>query len=103
MTITATSGAVHAAHPSEGADSTLRFLALIELEDHATPGIHNVHLAHEASPGLRKAQQSLVIAPVQLSRPASEVTATMTYEERITEAPAPRASRLPRRDAGDHT
>lgn len=103
VTITATSGAVHAAHPSEGADSTLRFLALIELEDHATPGIHNVHLAHEAAPGLRKAQQSLVVAPVQLSRPASEMSATMTYEERITEAPAPRASRLPRRDTGDHT
>ncbi|HXS19132.1 MAG TPA: DUF58 domain-containing protein, partial [Polyangiaceae bacterium] len=78
VTITATSGAVHAAHPSEGADSTLRFLALIELEDHATPGIHNIHLAQEGA-GPRKAQQSLVMAPVQLSRPASEMTATMTF------------------------
>jgi len=102
VTITATSGAVHAAHPSEGADSTLRFLALIELEDHATPGIHNIHLAQEA-PGTRKAQQSLVVAPVQLSRPASGMSETMAYEERSSEAPPPQFSRLPRRDAGDRT
>lgn len=100
VTISAGSGAVHSAHPSEGADSTLRFLALIELENHVVLGAPAVHLAHDgAEPG--REQPSLVMAPVQLSRPVSDVGAGgESPEDRVSEAPAPRMSRYQRPGSG---
>lgn len=70
--IRTTSGELLAASPSEGADSTLRFLALIGLQEREDAETPSVHLAREAkmSRAFRPAQQSVTAAPVQLSRPA---------------------------------
>lgn len=94
VTITATSGAAHSAHPTEGADSTLRFLALIELAFDAAGGprqaMAQVHLARDITRP-RKGQPSLVVAPVQLSQPAPSTKSASAAgdQERSTDAPAP--------------
>lgn len=95
-TITTTSGAVHAAHPSEGADSALRFLALIELAQTAHDGTtHTIAPVHLARDGVRarRAKPSVVVASVHLSKPAPP-----THDARVaasSDAPVPRISRLP--------
>ncbi len=104
VTITATSGATSAAHPAEGADTTLRFLALIELASDAACGpsqaLGQVHLARDAGRS-RKVQPSLVMAPVQLSRPAqlSDLPQPQAHQKPPVgsqEAPAPELSAFPR-------
>ncbi len=100
VTVTATSGETHAAHPTEGADAILRFLALIELRGDAAGGPRQastqVHLARDlARP--RRLQPSLIMAPVQLSRPA-EVGEQLPDRHPSTsdsEAPAPQLGGLP--------
>ena len=102
VTISTKSGATHASHPAEGADSILRFLALIELTNEVTDGDRkgptSVHLARDFSRAPRASAPSLIMAPVHLSSPAS----THAKKERRRrgepgEAPAPTMSRMPSR------
>lgn len=95
-TITTTSGAVHAAHPAEGADSTLRFLALIELAQATQDGksqlLAPIHLARDGVRS-RRVQPSLVVAPVHLSKPTE--AAAVSDPSPSSDAPIPHFSRLP--------
>jgi uncharacterized protein (DUF58 family) len=69
-----TSGGRVSASPSSGSDGTLRFLALLELEKVGVEGTPSVHLASARPARLsemrRPVQQSVTVAPIQLSRPA---------------------------------
>lgn len=70
-----TSGGRVAASPSSGSDTTLRFLALLEMEHEGVHGVPSVHFAgSEPNTGFsrihRPPQQSVTVAPVHLSRPA---------------------------------
>lgn len=75
VVLTATGGQKLSASPTEGADSTLRFLALLEYcprEEPAHSSMGRVHLAREPlTSAYRAPQQSVTVAPVALSRPAS--------------------------------
>jgi uncharacterized protein (DUF58 family) len=98
VTVTTTSGAVSMGHPAEGADALLRFLALIELSNDPSGGarqaLAHVHLARE---GVRpqKVKPSLVMAPVQLSRPADASEVSRHGPGSAQDAPPP--PREPRR------
>ena len=94
------SGARVSASPAGGADMALRFLALIELETEGVEGAPSVHFAGKdkglvparLSQIARPAKQSLIVAPVQLSRPAQ--VGDLTAETRApAEAPPPPDSR----------
>lgn len=68
------SGGRVVATPSTGSDGTLRFLALLEMEKSGVEGTPSVHLARARqtrfSEVTRPRQQSVTVAPFQLSRPA---------------------------------
>lgn len=70
-----TSGGRVTASPSGGSDATLRFLALLEMEQEGVQGVPSVHLAGgrggaEFGKFERPARQSVTVAPMHLSRPA---------------------------------
>lgn len=72
---TTSGGRVHAS-PANGSDTTLRFLALLEMEREGVDGIPSVRLAGGRGDGgvfsrfQRPKTQSVTVAPVHLSRPA---------------------------------
>jgi len=70
VTIHTTGGERLYATPSEGADTTLRFLALVDFAIGRDAPISQVHLAGDEEAPKKPVHQSVVVAPVQLSRPA---------------------------------
>lgn len=70
IVLSATGGERMRAAPSEGADSTLRFLALLEFKKANSPS--RIHLARENQKSVpyRPPHPSITVAPLQLSRPA---------------------------------
>ena len=94
IVVSATAGEKMVASPSEGADSTLRFLALLEFRRLQSQSPSRVHLAREVrtSQPYRPAQQSVTMAPIALSRPAG-ISNDVRISETPSEAPPPRFSR----------
>ncbi len=94
IVVSATAGEKMVASPSEGADSTLRFLALLEFRRLQSQSPSRVHLAREVrtSQPYRPAQQSVTMAPIALSRPAG-ISNDVRISENPSEAPPPRFSR----------
>ncbi len=64
VVIETTSGASSFASPATGADGTLRFLALLELEQKGQMGAPHVHLAASGSPGPPSSRRVVAVAPV---------------------------------------
>lgn len=82
VAIVTTGGESITVSPAEGADPTLRFLALIDYKHAPDEPTASAHRAGDGSrESFRPPQQSVTVAPVQLSRPARRSEAP-TGEER---------------------